>query len=467
MKKTKIICSVGPSCADYNVFKSMVLGGMNVIRINFSHAALDEREQYEELVKRVNEELGTNIAILYDTKGPEFRTGVMAEYGVKLKAGKTIKIVKKPVLGTEESFTVNYKNVLKKINIGDMVLLEDGLMKLKVTDKEEDDLVCEIIAGGLLQSKKGINVPGVDLDIKFLSEEDIIDIEYAIKKNGDFLALSFVTSKEDILAVREILERNNSKMRIISKIESGASLLNIDEIIEHSDGIMIARGDLGVEIPLEKIPFIQKAIIKKCRKYGKVCIVATEMMASMYTSPRPTRAEVNDIANAVMDGCDAVMLSGETSVGKFPVEAVNYMTRICENIESHFDYCDDKRILTSSVTGAIAHSVIEVSNLLGAKLIVAATMSGYTAEKISNLKPKCPILATVPSKSIATSLALSWGVYPVVTDVFSNTDEIIKNSKEKAREFMKLNKGDRLIITGGLSVDEEIKETNLMKVDEI
>lgn len=467
MKKTKIICSIGPASCNYEVMREMVLAGMNVARINFSHATLEERRQVEETVAKVNKDLGTSVAILYDTKGPDFRTGVMAEGGIKLEEGNTIKIVKKDVLGTEESFTVNYKSVLKEIHVGDKVLLEDGLMKLEVIDKEGEDLVCKILAGGLLKSKKGINVPGVDLNIEFLSPEDVNDIIYACEKDGDFLALSFVNSKDNILAVREILKEHNSNMKIISKIESGIALQNLDEIIEYSDGIMVARGDLGVEIPCEEIPIAQKKIIKKCREQGKACIVATEMLASMYTSSRPTRAEVTDIANAVLDGCDAVMLSGETTVGKYPIDAVKYMARICENTEEHIDYDLDRRESHCDITGAIAHSVVEVSNSLKAKLIVAATMSGYTARKISNLKPRCAVLATVPDEKVAKSLALNWGIYPKITKIYESTDEVVMDAKTKAMEFTSLEKKDIIIITGGLPNDLVVKSTNLMKVEEI
>lgn len=467
MKKTKIICSIGPASTSYDVMREMVLSGMNVARINFSHATLEERKAVEEVVAKVNKDLGTNVAIIYDTKGPDFRTGVMAEGGIKLEEGNIIRIVKKDVLGTEESFTVNYKNVLKDINIGDKVLLEDGLMKLVVIDKEDDDLVCRILAGGLLKSKKGINVPGVDLHIEFLSPEDVSDIVYACEKKGDFLALSFVNSKENILAVREILKEHNSDMKIISKIESGIALQNLDEIIEYSDGIMVARGDLGVEIPCEEIPIVQKEIIKKCREQGKTCIVATEMLASMYTSARPTRAEVTDIANAVLDGCDAVMLSGETTVGKYPIDAVRYMARICENTEEHIDYDMDRREAHCDITGAIAHSAVEVSNSLKAKLIIAATMSGYTARKISNLKPRCLVLATCPNDRVAKSLALDWGVYTKITKVYESTDEVVEDAILKAKEFANLQSKDIIIITGGLPNNIENKQTNLMKIEEI
>jgi len=466
MKKTKIICSIGPSSSDYEVLKTMVKKGMNVARINFTHATFEERALVEEGVARVNAELGTNVAILYDTKGPDFRTGVMEENGVRLEEGEIIRIVKKDVLGTVESFTVNYKSVLKEINIGNNILLEDGLMRLEVIDKEDDDLVCKIIAGGLLKSKKGINVPGVDLHIEFLSDEDIADIIYACEKNGDFLALSFVNSRDDVIAVRKILDSHNSSMKIIAKIESGLALKNIDEIIECSDGIMVARGDLGVEIPCEEIPFVQKELVKKCREYGKNCIVATEMMASMYTSPRPTRAEVTDIANAVLDGCDAVMLSGETTVGKYPIDAVSYMTRICENIEEHLDYSVDRRELNCDITGAVAHSVIDIANTLKAKIIITATMSGYTAVKISNLRSSAMIVATCPSEMVARSLMLSWGVLPVVTTIQASTDEVINDAIEKAKSIVALAKDDIAIVTGGFPINTS-NTTNLIKIEKI
>lgn len=467
MKKTKIICSIGPASCNYEVMREMVLSGMNVARINFSHATIEERENVLDTVAKVNRDLGTHVAIIYDTKGPDFRTGVMAEGGIRLEEGNTIRIVKNDVLGTEESFTVNYKDVLKSIHVGDIVLLEDGLMKLEVIDKEKDDLVCKILAGGLLKSKKGINVPGVNLNIEFLSAEDINDIIYACDHDGDFLALSFVNSKDNILAVRKILKEHNSDMKIISKIESGLALDNLDEIIEYSDGVMVARGDLGVEIPCEQIPIVQKEIIKKCREQGKTCIVATEMLASMYTSSRPTRAEVTDIANAVLDGCDAVMLSGETTVGKYPIDAVRYMARICENTEQHIDYDLDRREARCDITGAIAHSSVEVSNSMKAKLIVAATMSGYTARKISNLKPRCLVLATCPNEKVAKSLSLSWGVYTKITKEYSSTDEVINDAKDRAMEFANLSKGDYIIITGGFPNDFSLKSTNLMKIEEI
>ena len=329
MKKTKIICSIGPSSAKYETFKQMVLNGMNVARINFSHATEEEKSNVLSLVKKANEELGSYVGVLFDTKGPDFRTGNMTDDKINLVEGKTIKLVKDDILGTEEAITVNYKDALDSIEVGNEILLEDGLMKLEVIEKLPNGINCKIIDGGVLGSRKSINVPGVQLNMDFISNQDREDIIYACQHDGDFLALSFVSSKDDVLAAREILkEQGREDMQIISKIESHTAIQNLDEIIEASDGIMVARGDLGVEMPMNTLPILQKEIIEKCRQKGRTVIVATEMLASMYTSARPTRAEISDVANAVLDGTDAIMLSGESANGDWPVEAVQTMAKI-------------------------------------------------------------------------------------------------------------------------------------------
>ena len=468
MKKTKIICSIGPASRKYDVMKSMVENGMNVARINFSHADLTEKKETVELVKKINKELKTNIGILYDTKGPDFRTGVVENDGINLKEGKTIRIVKDDIVGTEEAITVNYKEALNNINIDDIILLEDGLMKLLVVDKDKKGLTCSIIVGGILGSRKGINVPGVDLDMPFISEQDKEDILYACHHDGDFIALSFVSSKEDILAVKEILDQENSSMQIISKVESNTAISNIDEIIEYSDGIMVARGDLGVEVPMKELPIIQKRIIEKCRKAGKFCIVATEMLASMYKSARPTRAEVTDIANAVLDGTDAVMLSGETTTGKYPTEAVRYMAEIVENTEKYLDYENIvKPDYEADITDTIARSVVDASNMLDVKVIVAATLSGLTAKKISNLRPKTIILAACPTEKVAHLLSLRFGVYTTLLPVYESTDDMVEEAINKTKEFMDLKENDLIVVTGGFPNNAPIKSTNFMKIEKI
>lgn len=468
MKKTKIICSIGPSSAKYETFKEMVLNGLNVARINFSHATEDEKKNVLSLVKRANEEMNHHIAVLFDTKGPDFRVGMMTNDSINLETGKTIKIVKDDILGTEEAFTVNFKDAIDSFEVGNNVLLEDGLMRLKVIEKIEGGVNCEIIDGGTLGNKKSVNVPGENLNLPFISDLDKKDIVYACEHDGDFLALSFVSSKEDVLEVKKLLKENNKEdMQIISKIESTRGVKNLDEIIEVSDGIMVARGDLGVEMPMDKLPIIQKQIIEKCRQKGKTCIVATEMLASMYTNARPTRAEISDVANAVLDGTDAVMLSGETTLGKHPIDAVKFMAEACKSAESFYDY--EKKMTTPSpdVPDAIAYNVVETAKLLDTKVIVATTTSGYTAKLIGNLKPKSYVLATCMDEKVAKGLALNYGVYPVVVERDSSLEEIIKQAKKEAIKFTKLKDGEHIILSGGFPRNIGHKTTNFMKIETI
>ena len=466
MKKTKIICSIGPSSCDPNVMYKMVEAGMNVARINFSHATLEEKQGVVASVKKVREMSGKHVAILYDTKGPEFRNGMLENGEINLVEGKTIRVVKEDVLGNEERFSVNHPQAIDSLSVGNVILLENGLMTIEVISKEEDGVTCKIVNGGVLGNKKSLSVPGVKLDIPFISDIDREDIIYACNHDGDFLALSFVSEAKDVLEVREILkEQNREDLKLIAKIESTTGIENLDSIIEVSDGIMVARGDLGVEAPLQEIPILQKLIIERCRHFGKFCIVATEMLESMKKNARPTRAEVSDIANAVLNGTDAVMLSGETTMGKFPVETVKFMGEICESTEKYLDYKVNIDNVGKTVQGAIANSVVETANLLNAKLIVAATMSGQTARVISNLRPSCPILATCTSDVTARQLMLNWGVYPTVTSVHTSTDMIISDSKEKANEFVGKSNGETIIITGGFPIDNAFKTTNFLKID--
>lgn len=467
MKKTKIIASIGPASCNTSVMMQMVNAGMNVARINFSHATEKEKQDAVTTVKEVRKITGKPIAILYDTKGPEFRNGMMEEGGVKLVEGKQIRVVKENVIGNSKMFSVNHPKALDSLEKGSILLLENGLMKLEVISKEDDGVTCKIINGGILGDKKSLNVPGVALDIPFISEDDYKDIVYACNHDGNFLALSFVNTKEDVLEVRKILkEQKREDMKIISKIESTTGIENIDSIIEVSDGIMVARGDLGVEVPMVELPIYQKKIIKKCRAFNKFCIVATEMLETMKKNARPTRAEVSDVANAVLDGADAVMLSGETTMGKFPIETVRFMADICENTEKHFDYEEEVESLRKhNITRTIARSVVDSANFLDVKVIVATTMSGYSAIAISSLKPKSFVLAPCPSDNVCYSLALNWGVYPTVIDVYSSTDELVKASIEEAKKFMDLKKKDIVIITGGFPTKKQV--TNFMKIEEI
>ena len=468
MKKTKIISSIGPASNKYEVFKKLVANGMNVARVNFSHATMEERQIVEDLVAKINKEENANVGLLYDTKGPEFRSGAMEGDEIELVAGETIRIVKDDVLGNKERFSVNHPQALDDLKVGDTVLLVNGLIKTEVVSVEADGVTVKMINGGVLGNHKSMAAPGVALDIPFISEVDKEDITYACKHNGDYLALSFVSSRDDVLETRAILKENNREdMKIISKIESVTGIENLDEIIEVSDGIMVARGDLGVEVPMEMLPIYQRMIINKCREAGKVCVVATEMLVSMKKSIRPTRAEVSDVANAVFNGTDAVMLSDETTIGHYPAETVKTMATICENAEKYYDY-DRKFNVTwnENTTASIAKSVITASKDLEAEVIVAATMSGRTARMISNLKPICPILATVPSEKVARSLALNYGVYSAIVDEYKNTDEIVSDGVEQAKKFVELEKGDKIVITGGFPNVGE-KSTNFIKIEEI
>ena len=466
MKKTKIICSIGPATNTKEVFKSLVHAGMNVARVNFSHATIEERETVRDLVKWINEEENLNIGLLYDTKGPEFRNGEVVEGGINLIPGKTIRIVRENVVGNDERFSVNHKEALDSLNIGSIIQLENGLMKIEVISKEEDGVTCKVINGGILGSKKSLFVPGVKLDIPFISEVDKEDIIYACKNNGDFLAISFVSTKEDVLAAKEILKEQNSNMKIIAKIESKTGIDNLDEILDVSDGVMVARGDLGEEVSISLLPVYQKLIIKKAREHGKFCIVATEMLESMKKNSRPTRAEVTDVANAVLDGTDAVMLSGETTVGAYPVEAVKFMASITsdaeEYSENHFGYLGK-----IGRTECIAKSAVDLTSYVDVKAIVAEAISGYSTRMISNFRPKCPILATCTTPEVARSLALNYGVYTTLVPLMDDTDELVHLVREKAIEYFKLTNGDKIIITGGLPAVNNIRLTNFLKIEEI
>ena len=468
MKKTKIVTSIGPASNTVEVFEQMVKNGANVARINFSHATIEEREQVVSTVKTVRKRLGANVGILYDTKGPEFRNGEVVEEGIKLVAGNTIKVVKENVVGNQERFSLNHPNAIDALNVGNTILLENGLMSIEVIEKSQDSLTCKVINGGTLFSRKSLAAPGVDLHIPFISDVDREDIIYACRHDGDFLAASFVQSAADVLAIREILkEENREDMKIIAKIESQMGMDNLEEIVEVADGCMVARGDLGVEVPMYLLPICQKKIVKACRAHKKMCIVATEMLESMKHNPRPTRAEVTDVANAVYNGTDAVMLSGETTTGDYVCETVKAMADICENIEASIEYNNvfaDKTV--DNARDAIVKSVATAANSLDAKLIVVPTVSGTSARLISNLEPKCPILALVGSEDAANKLAVNYGVYAKVVPMVKDMDELIDLSIKEAKEFMNLTEGDNIIITGGL-VAGKIGFTNLMKIETI
>ncbi len=469
MKKTKIVCSIGPASNEADVMEQMVLAGMNVARINFTHATIEERDKAITSVREVRKRTGKSVAILWDTKGPEFRSGMLENDSIELVNGNIIRMVKEEVLGTTERFSVNHPEAIDSLSVGDFILLENAKMKLEVISKEEDGVTCKVIAGGTLGNRKSMSVPGVKLNIPYVSELDRKDIEYACTNGGEYLALSFVSCKEDVLEIKEILKQHNREdLQIICKIESDLGIKNLESILEVSDGVMVARGDLGTEIPSEMLPIVQKQMIKTCRRLGKIAIVATEMLETMMENNRPKRAETSDIANAVFDGTDAVMLSGETTIGKHPVETVAAMANICETAEKYaeFNYSDENERVVDAQS-AIADAVVDTTKRLNAKLICAATISGSTARVISNLKPKATVLALVPDEKTGRRLALNWGVYPALLPVCNSTDEVLTKSVACAKDYTELVSGDIVVTTGGFPNNAVSRTTNLMKIEVI
>lgn len=469
MKKTKIVCSIGPNSNEPDVMERMVEAGMNVARINFSHATLEERKKAQDSVREVRKRTGKSVAILWDTKGPEFRCGVMENDGITLVEGSIVRLVKETVVGTSERFSVNHPSAIESLKVGNIVLLENAKMRLEVISVEDDGVTCKILAGGTLGNRKSMSVPGVKLDIPYISDVDREDIKYACEHGGEFLAISFVSTAEEVLEVKELLkEYGREDLQIICKIESALGIKNLEAILDVSAGAMVARGDLGTEIPSELVPIEQKKMIATCRRKNKICIVATEMLETMMENIRPKRAETSDIANAVLDGTDAVMLSGETTVGKHPIETVAAMARICEVTENYADYDNAYETrLVSNARDAIATAVVETANRLDAKLITTATAHGRTAKLISNFRPKAPVLALTPTEKDGRRMILNYGIYPVVMPIMNSTDEVLLKSVEKAKEFMDLKAKDIIVITGGFPNNDENRTTNLMKIEEI
>ena len=456
IKKTKIVCTLGPASEKDEILTKLVENGLNVCRFNFSHGSHEEHKSRIDTAKRVREKLHKPVALLLDTKGPEIRTGNFAEPEIFLEEGNKFTITMKDVIGTKEICTVSYKSLNKDVVAGDMILIDDGLVGLLVEEVNGEDIICVVQNSGIVKNHKGVNVPGVKINLPAITPKDEADIEFGISQGIDFIAASFVRKASDVLAIREILEKNNATdIQIISKIENQEGIDNIDEIIQVSDGIMVARGDLGVEIPTEEMPIVQKMMIKKCNEVGKPVITATQMLDSMIRNPRPTRAEVTDIANAIYDGTDAIMLSGETAAGKYPVEAVRVMASIAKRTEETLDYIkllSQNTTNNVTVTNAISHATCTVASDLDASSIITSTSSGHTARMVSRLRPKSPIIATTTSKKVMRQLALSWGVYPVECNGANSTDEVIENSIKVAKNVKYVNHGELVVVTAGASV---------------
>ena len=463
IKKTKIVCTLGPVSENEETLRELIKNGLNVCRLNFSHGSHEEHKGRMDLVKKLREELNMPTAILLDTKGPEIRTGKFDAPEVLLEEGQTFTITMKDVMGNKEMCTVSYKGLANDVKTGDTILIDDGLVGLTVKEVNGDDIVCEVQNSGIVKNHKGVNVPGVKVNLPAITEKDRSDIEFGIEQGIDFIAASFVRKVSDVLAIREILEENNAThIKIISKIENQEGVDNLDEIIELSDGIMVARGDLCVEIPTEEIPVVQKLMIKKCNEAGKPVITATQMLDSMIRNPRPTRAEVTDVANAIYDGTDAIMLSGETAAGKYPVEAVKTMATIAKRAEETMRNRRTKINKSKNVTDAISYATCTTAMDLDARAILSSTASGHTARMVSKFRPDCPIIATTSDESVRRQLSLTWGVLPVMRNKSANTDQVIVNSIEAAKTAEYVNENDIVVITAGGS-----ETTNLIKVETV
>lgn len=470
MKKTKVIATIGPASKDIEILKNLMLSGMDVARINLRYADKEFCEDIVNKIKNLNKELKTNTAILFDLEGPDITVGHFSGGSAYLNKGDKIRVYMDEVLGDSTKFSISYPNLINEIKVNNVLKINDGLIELKIIDKEINYLLCEVISGGFIEDGKGVNV-GIHLNIPFLRTKDIEDIKLANELNIDYLSLSKVSSYEDVLSVNDMLiNLGNDHIAIISKIENEHALDEVDEIIKNSEGIIVARGDLGVELPMERLPKIQKMIINKCHIAGKISVVATELLSSMENVTRPTRAEVADIANAVLEGTDAVMLSGETTIGNYPVQSLEIMSKIIEETEvdqNYYEFLDTTmRTEKQDITGSVAYSAVECAIRLKCKAIVTPTISGYTARKISRFRPNCPIVAITPDINVVKNLKLYYGIYPVLESDINSFDKIMKISKEKTKSILKLEEKDKIIITGGYPF-KEVKHTNFMKIEEV
>src|SRR6056297_473440 len=469
MRKTKIVCTLGPAVNDKKTIKQLAEAGMDVARLNFSHGDHKEHGDRIELIKEVEKEIERPIGIILDTQGPEIRTGKMKDDKIFLKNNDQVIITNEDVVGNKDKFQIKYENLTYDINLEDKILIDDGLIELRVNIIKDEEILCTVINGGELGSHKGVNIPGIKSTLPAITENDKKDIVFGVKHDIHFIAASFIRKASDVLEIREVLEKEWAQdIKIISKIESKESVDNIDEIIEVSDGIMIARGDLGVEMPAEKVPIIQKLIIKKCNEVAKPVITATQLLDSMIRNPRPTRAEASDVANAIFDGTDATMLSGETAIGNFPVQAVKTMANIARETELSDTYkaqlSNSKAIRADTVTEAISIGSCEIASGLYADAIITATGSGSTARMVSKCRSLTPIVAVTPNDMALHNLTLSWGVYPTMASDSQSTDEMMDNSIRVALENGLVDEGDLVVLTAGVPVGTP-GTTNLIKVD--
>lgn len=474
MKKTKVVCTMGPNTNDRELLKKLIENGMDVARFNFSHGDHEEQKSRMDLLKELRQELNTNTAILLDTKGPEIRTGVLkGGKRIMLKAGEQFTLTTEKIEGDESKVSITYEGLVQDVDAGRVILIDDGLIELKVVGKSEKEIFCEVINGGELGERKGVNVPNVAVRLPAITEKDKDDIRFGVEQGIDFIAASFVRNAECVLEIKAYLKELGAPyVPIIAKVENAEGIKNIDEIIRAADGVMVARGDLGVEIPAEEVPYLQKMIIQKCNMNFKTVITATQMLDSMMRNPRPTRAEVTDVANAVYDGTDAVMLSGETAQGKYPLEALQMMVHIIQNTEQHLDYEGMLEKtgghLKSGVSSAIGYSSVLAASNLNAKCIITPSVSGATARVVSNLRPRQVILGVTPNERTLRRMSIYWGVKPIKSQAFNTTDDICDGAIELAKVKQFVETGEIVVITAGIPSPNVKKErsatSNMMRI---
>ncbi len=467
MKKTKIICTLGPSTDKPGVLENLLKAGMNISRFNFSHGSHEEQGKRIQMLRTASKQLNKNIALLLDTKGPEIRLGKFVNGKVQLKIGQSFTLTSKEILGTVKIASVNYKSLPQEVAAGNIILLSDGLVSLHVDDVIGDEIITTVKNSGEISDRKRVAVPGVSLNLPFLSKEDEADILFGVKQDMDFIAASFVQRAADIIEIRKLLEDVNGQMEIIAKIENAEGVKNIDEILKVADGIMVARGDLGVEIPAEEVPIVQKILIEKCNKVGKPVITATQMLESMMLNPRPTRAEASDIANAILDGTDCIMLSGETASGCYPVETLQTMVRIAMRTEESLKYntllLSKGMTLKNTTTDAISHATVQIAYELNAAAVITATEHGHTARMISKYRPQANIIAVTPHDKTLRRMMLFWGVQPILGVTTKNSDEMVQNATAKSVEQGLVNEGDLVVVTAGVPAGMS-GTTNMIRV---
>jgi pyruvate kinase len=470
MRKTKIICTIGPASENEEVLTQMVEAGMDVARLNFSHGTHDEQKKKINLIKKVRQKLERPIAIMLDTKGPEYRIKTFEKGRITLQDGDTFTLTTDDIVGNQEKVAVSYANLMEELAVGDQVLVNNGLIILEVKELKGHDAICKVLAGGVLSDRKSMNFPNKIMAHEYLSEQDQKDLLFGIKNDVDFVAASFVSTKQDVQDVRDFLDANGgTDIDIIAKIENRAGVENVEEICEIANGIMIARGDLGVEIPGMQVPAVQKYLINKCRMLGTRVITATEMLESMIYNPRPTRAELSDVANAVYDGTSAIMLSGESAAGRFPVDAVRNMAEIAEYTESQINYTKrfaEAEFEIKSILDAISHSTCSMAVDVKAKCMVVSTLSGTTARMVSRFRCPVDIIGMTVSPKVWRKLNLSWGVTPVICDEFSSMEVLFYHAMNEAKHLLHLHKDDVIVLTGGL-MNGQVGNTNVIKVEKV